>query len=68
MRRFDGVHKKNVAVLLETKQIPEYQWNAVQQYMKNLENKIKWHEDQIKESRKELRKHAEFLGVQAYAK
>lgn len=59
---------KNVVVFLEKKEIPEYQRNAVQQHMKNLENKIKWHEDQIKESREELRKHAEFLGVQTLAK
>ena len=68
MKRFNGGHKKNISVLLETKEIPEYQRNAVQQYMKNLENKIKWYEDQIIESRKELKKHAEFIGVQENAK
>jgi len=42
--------------------IPEYQRRAILEYIENLENLIKWYNDQIEKTKEKIKEHEEFLG------
>ena len=41
--------------------IPEYQRKAVIEFIKNMENSISWHLDQVETLKQEIKKHKDFL-------